>query len=83
MEFSDALWRKSSFSSETADCVEIAYPDWRKSSFSGTETECVEVAYPTATPTVGIRDSKNPAPALMFPAPHWHRGLGVFKTHKP
>ena len=27
MVFSDALWRKSSFSSETADCVEIAYPE--------------------------------------------------------
>jgi hypothetical protein len=24
MEFGDALWRKSSYSSETADCVEVA-----------------------------------------------------------
>jgi hypothetical protein len=26
MEFGHTLWRKSSFSSETADCVEVAYP---------------------------------------------------------
>jgi hypothetical protein len=26
MEFGDTLWRKSSFSSETEACVEIAYP---------------------------------------------------------
>jgi hypothetical protein len=52
MEFGNALWRKSSFSTETADCVEVA---WRKSSFSGTETNCVEVAW-----SAGIRDSKNP-----------------------
>jgi len=25
MEFRDTLWRKSNFSTETADCVEIAY----------------------------------------------------------
>ena len=59
MEFGDALWRKSSYSTETEACVEIAYPDWRKSSFSsGTET-CIEIAHFTAA--VGIRDSKNPA----------------------
>jgi hypothetical protein len=61
MEFGDALWRKSSFSSETADCIEIAYADWRKSSFSGTETECVEVAFVASGPMIGIRDSKSPA----------------------
>jgi Domain of unknown function (DUF397) len=60
MEFGDALWRKSSYSTDQTSCVEIAYSLWRKSSYSsGTET-CVEVAYSIATPTVGIRDSKNP-----------------------
>lgn len=60
MEFGDALWRKSSFSSETEACVEIAYPDWRKSSFSSEGEACVEIAY-TAAAAVGIRDSKYPA----------------------
>jgi hypothetical protein len=61
MEFGDAPWRKSSFSTDGADCIEIAYPDWRKSSFSGTETECVEIAYLATETAVGIRDSKSPA----------------------
>jgi hypothetical protein len=26
MEIGHAVWRKSSFSTETADCVEVAYP---------------------------------------------------------
>ena len=60
MEFSGGLWRKSSFSTDQAACVEIAYPDWRKSSFSSETSSCVEIAYPAAEPTVGIRDSKNP-----------------------
>jgi hypothetical protein len=46
MEFGHTLWRKSSFSSETADCVEIAYP--------------------AEAPTVGIRDSKNPAGGVLL-----------------
>lgn len=60
MEFSDALWRKSSFSGTETACVEIAYPDWRKSSFSSETADCIEVAYPVASAMVGIRDSKNP-----------------------
>jgi hypothetical protein len=38
---------------------------WRKSSFSGTETACVEIAYPAEEPTVGIRDSKDPAGGVL------------------
>ncbi|MFJ4789572.1 DUF397 domain-containing protein [Streptomyces sp. NPDC088794] len=42
----------------------MASRNWRKSSYSSDQGgECVEVAEPTypATPTVGVRDSKNPA----------------------
>jgi hypothetical protein len=50
-------WRKSSFSGNDANCVEIGY-GWRKSSFSGNDSNCVELAWAGAE--VGIRDSKNP-----------------------
>lgn len=74
MGFSDAVWRKSSYSGTETNCIEIAYPDWRKSSYSGTETECIEIAYPVAAPTVGIRDSKNPTGGyLTFPHTALHR----------
>jgi len=61
MHLGNTLWRKSSFSSGSETCVEIAYPDWRKSTFSTETADCVEIAYTLAEPTVGIRDSKNPA----------------------
>ena len=52
-------WRKSSFSGENTDCVEVG---WHKSSFSGGNTNCVEVSRGnSAEERVGIRDSKNPA----------------------
>lgn len=78
MEFGDALWRKSSYSTDQTSCVEIAYPDWRKSSYSsGTET-CVEVAYSVATPAVGIRDSKNPSGRHLAVPASALRGLVSF-----
>lgn len=58
MEFGNALWRKSSCSTDQTSCVEIAYPDWRKASYSSGAETCVEVAYSASA--VGIRDSKNP-----------------------
>jgi hypothetical protein len=45
-------WRKSSYSANESNCVELA---WRKSSYSADEGNCVELAY-----TGAIRDSKNP-----------------------
>ena len=45
-------WRKSSYSADQGDCVELA---WRKNSHSGDDGDCVELAYEGA-----IRDSKNP-----------------------
>jgi hypothetical protein len=46
-------WRKSSFSGQTGQCVELGVA-WRTSSFSGGTGDCVEV-----TPGA-VRDSKNP-----------------------
>jgi hypothetical protein len=46
-------WRKSSFSTDQTECVEVA---WRKSSFSSDGEACVEIAW-----AAGIRDSKNPS----------------------
>ncbi|HEU5474059.1 MAG TPA: DUF397 domain-containing protein [Actinophytocola sp.] len=62
----EVAWRKSSFSGENTNCVEIG---WRKSSFSGVNTNCVEVG--GGVEKVGVRDSKNPAPALAFPGGGW------------
>ncbi len=61
-------WRKSSFSTDASNCVEVA---WRKSTFSSA-TNCVEVAF--AEPTaVAVRDSKNQdGPALAVPVVTWH-----------
>jgi uncharacterized protein DUF397 len=77
-------WRKSSFSGENTNCVEIA---WRKSSFSGGNTNCVEIGWRKSTfsdgntdcvevastlDCVGVRDSKNiTAPNLAFPRAGW------------
>jgi hypothetical protein len=51
-------WRKSSFSADNGECVEVA---WRKSGFSAENGQCVEVAG-----TLGaVRDSKNPAGPVL------------------
>jgi hypothetical protein len=50
-------WRKSSYSNNGTDCVEV----WRKSSYSDNGSDCVEVAGTLDR----LRDSKNTAgPAL-------------------
>lgn len=63
-------WRKSSFSSPDANCVEVG---WRKSTYSGPQANCVEVAF---AGVVGVRDSKNvPGPELSFPVDTWREFL--------
>lgn len=67
-----AAWRKSSYSTNDGNCVEVA---WLKSSYSASEGNCVEVAH-LGEPTTAVRDSKNPTgPALIFPTPTWSRFL--------
>ncbi|GAA2525897.1 DUF397 domain-containing protein [Streptomyces albidoflavus] len=71
-------WRKSSYSSNGGDCIEVhitpflsASPDWFKSSHSDNGGVCVEVAV-NLVPThdlVPVRDSKNlSGPVLTVPA---------------
>jgi hypothetical protein len=53
----DLTWRKSSYSGEDTNCVEL---NWRKSSYSGSNSNCVEVAAEGA-----VRDSKNPGGPVL------------------
>ena len=67
-------WFKSSYSdSGGGNCLEVAYT-WRKSSYSDDGGgNCVEVApCPHPTPTIHIRDSKNPdGPNLTVSGSAW------------
>lgn len=73
MDLSGARWRKSSRSSDVANCVEVAVLDggrWRKSSRSSDNANCVEVTVTVAA--VAVRDSKRPiGGALIVPPPTW------------
>jgi hypothetical protein len=52
--------------------MEFGHTQWRKSSLSDQTEACVEVAYPAEAPTVGIRDSKNPAGGVLVASlPAW------------
>jgi hypothetical protein len=67
-DFSAARWRKSSYSTASSNCIDVAFvpATWRKSSFSAS-TNCVELA--VAGGAVGLRDSKHPhGIPLAFPA---------------
>jgi Domain of unknown function (DUF397) len=64
-------WRKSSHSSGTGNCVEVAFAGWRKSSYSNSSGNCVEAA--PADAAVGVRDSKqhDRGPVLEFTRTAW------------
>lgn len=67
LEHSTLTWRKSSYSGNQTNCVEIA---WHKSSHSANQTNCVEVAH--VVDAVAVRDSKNTSgPLLSFPTSAW------------
>lgn len=68
----DLVFRKSSYSGQDQDCVEVAHipAAFRKSSYSGVNGDCVEVAdLPCGA---AVRDSKHPDRGhLPFPAAEW------------
>jgi hypothetical protein len=67
-DMSRVRWRKSSFSSQNGNCVEVA--DWRRASHSGNNGNCVEAG--TAGQAVAVRDSQDPeGPCLVFEPSAW------------
>jgi hypothetical protein len=63
-------WRKSTYSSSNANCVEVAGV-WRKSSYSNGQANCVEIRAGTPD-TVAVRDSKDRGgPELAFTSEAW------------
>ncbi|MEC3979459.1 DUF397 domain-containing protein [Amycolatopsis sp. H20-H5] len=67
-DFSQAAWRKSSYSSSDANCVEVGA--WRKSSHSSDDANCVEIAL--TAPVVGVRDTKDrDGGTLAWSGPAW------------
>lgn len=69
-----ALWRKSSYSGDQGNCVEVAVlttARWHKSTCSGSEGNCIEVSH-SLPGAVAVRDSKSPSgPALVFTHDEW------------
>lgn len=66
-------WRKSSYSADDANCVEIAFGTWRKSSHSAEDSNCVEIAY--TGEVAAVRDSKNPDGPRLALTPTVYRTL--------
>lgn len=64
-----ARWRKSTYSGQNGDCVEVAA--WRMSTHSGNSgADCVEVG--PAGPAIAVRDSKDPGgPRVAFVPGQW------------
>ncbi|WP_211245728.1 DUF397 domain-containing protein [Actinomadura oligospora] len=53
-------WKRSSYSGDSLNCIEVARSAWRRSSHSAEGANCVEVAVPSASQALAVRDSKNP-----------------------
>ena len=69
---SHAVWRTSSYSGQSGNCVEVAVvPAWRTSTYSGTNGSCVEVAR-NLPGVVAVRDSRDRGgPVLTFSPADW------------
>ncbi|WP_116246653.1 DUF397 domain-containing protein [Nocardiopsis sp. FIRDI 009] len=73
-------FRKSSYSAQDQECVEVAQipANFRKSSYSGQGQNCVEVG--SLPCGAAVRDSKHPAKGhLPFPAAEWDAFLTTAK----
>jgi Domain of unknown function (DUF397) len=72
-------WRKSSFSANDGECVEIG-TSWRTSAYSGSDGNCVE-AGATAS-CVCIRDTKQDGegPVLHIPASAWREFIAEVRV---
>ena len=76
-DLSRARWRKSGYSGQNGNCVEVA--GWRKSSFSAQNGACVEAG--TAGPAIAVRDSKDPdGPRLAFGPSAWRAFAASLKA---
>lgn len=73
-------WRKSSFSADTINCVEVAFGTWRKSSFSAHDSNCVEIA--VGGEVAGVRDSKSPGAGHLALDPAAYQALLGFANRR-
>lgn len=89
-------WIKSSYSSESANCVQVF--DWRKSTHSTDTGACVEIAWTKSSASnpngncvqvaldgseVQVRDSKHPeGPVLRFAGSGWDAFLAGVKNNE-
>jgi Domain of unknown function (DUF397) len=73
MDLGDVRWRKASYSSNDASCVEVGV--WRKASRSNDSANCVEVGAARGADEGAVclvRDTKDRGgPSLAFTAGEW------------
>ena len=81
-DVSRATWRKSTYSNNGGECVEVAALGpgaWRKSARSNNGGNCVEVT--GAGPVIAVRDSKDPrGPHLDFSPGDWQAFVAGLKA---
>ncbi|MET7992908.1 DUF397 domain-containing protein [Amycolatopsis sp. NPDC005232] len=63
--FTQATWRKSSYTTNESNCVEFAA--WHKSCHSTDQSNCIEVA--ASSVEIGIRDTKDRAGGHLTVSP--------------
>jgi hypothetical protein len=76
---SRAQWRKSSYSNNGGECVEVA--SWRKASYSNNGGNCVEAGV-AESGWVLVRDTTDrEGGTLSFPAAAWRAFAAGLKQH--
>ncbi|MER7013042.1 DUF397 domain-containing protein [Saccharopolyspora sp. NPDC000359] len=72
------VWRKSSYSGPSSNCVEVG---WRKSSYSGPNSNCVEVGL--GADEVGVRDTKDRDGGLLaLDQRQWRAFLSAIRSDR-